>query len=158
MPIQFFQQSDSAASPRIPFVEDYVEKNKPPYALLPVMSVRRTRKRTGYMVECEAYCVFMFEGSQVLGHLLEALNLWIETKQGYQLFMQAQAVDPYYQLGVDQEKPALCVRGNHVRSVGAVRGWTARMGYGARAAACARVPQRDPRDRARPRRRQARAH
>ena len=109
MPIAFFEQNNAASSTRIPFVEDYVHNNPPPYQLLPVTSIRRTRKRTGYMVDCEAYCVFLFEGSNMLLHMLEALNLWIETKQGFQLFLQAQDADPYYQIGVDQEKPALWI-------------------------------------------------
>lgn len=106
MPIAFFEQNDSASSSRLPFVEDYVEKHDPPYKLLEVISIRRTRKRTGYMLDCADYCVFLFEGSNMLQHLLEALNQWVETKQGYQLFVQASATDPYYLLGVDEDKPA----------------------------------------------------
>jgi hypothetical protein len=109
MSISFFEQQDKPVSARTPFVEEYVENNPPPYALLNVTSVARTRKRTGYMVNCDAYSVFLYEGSGVLNHLLEALNLWIETKQGFQLFLQAQQKDPYFQLGVDAEKPALWI-------------------------------------------------
>lgn len=106
MSISFFEQNNSASNSRTPFVETYVETNKPPYKLFPVTCVKRTRKRTGYMLECEAFCVFLFEGSALLSHLLEALNLWIESGQGYQLFVEAQDSDPFYKIGVDQEKQA----------------------------------------------------
>lgn len=105
MSISFFEQSNNASASRIPFVEDYVEKNPSPWQLIPVIDVRRTKKRTGYMVNTKDYSIFLFEGSQILNYLLEALSQWIQSGHGYAIVAQPLEHDPFYQLGVDKDKP-----------------------------------------------------
>lgn len=103
MSISFFDSSDKPARIMSPFVEDYVENNPEPYTPETIMSIGRTRKRTGYMVQTKPYSIFLFEGSQELQNLLEALNTWIQTNEGYLLVAQATKDYPYYKLGVDAE-------------------------------------------------------
>jgi hypothetical protein len=100
MNISFFsEEASSASAGRLPFIEDYVEQHKPPYAPSLILSVSRTRKKTGYMVNTEHYSIFLFEGSAILRHILEALNLWIDSHEGMLLVAQPSEIEPFYQLG-----------------------------------------------------------
>jgi hypothetical protein len=101
MAITFFDASDKGSKRNLPFIEDYVDSNPPPYKSVDILSVSRTRKRTGYMVNTNQFSIFLFEGSQVLQHILEALNTWIQTNEGYLLVACPTTEEPFYQLGVD---------------------------------------------------------
>jgi hypothetical protein len=57
------------------------------------------------MLHTAKYSIFLFEGSQMLNQLLEALNQWVLTGEGYHLVAVPEESDPYYKLGTDFEKP-----------------------------------------------------
>jgi hypothetical protein len=105
MSIHFFEHSNTQASPRLPFVEDYAENNPDDQTLYLVEEVKRTRKRTGYMVYTRKFAIFLFEDSQICKHIVEALAAWTKTGNGFELYAQSVPKDPYYRLGADFEKP-----------------------------------------------------
>lgn len=115
MSIEFFQEGSSLSLSKKPFVEEYVELHPQDTALYLVTSVRRTRKRTGYMVNTDKFAVFLFEGSAILSQLMEALAEYHQSGHGYKIFCQPCQEDPYYKLGVDLDQPTnwLAERGKY---------------------------------------------
>jgi len=105
MSIQFFEHSEGRASVRLPFVEDYAENNPDDDNLYLVETIKRTRKRTGYMVNTAKFSIFLFEDSKICQHIVEALAAWTKTGNGFELYAKAIQSDPYYQIGADFEKP-----------------------------------------------------
>jgi hypothetical protein len=66
-----------------------------------VTEIARTRKGTGYMVHTDAFSCFLFEDSQLLASVLEALRVYVEQMHGYQFFVQVEEKDPYFRIAVD---------------------------------------------------------
>jgi len=86
MSIQFFEHSEGRASVRLPFVEDYAENNPDDDNLYLVETIKRTRKRTGYMVNTAKFSIFLFEDSKICQHIVEALAAWTKTGNGFELY------------------------------------------------------------------------
>lgn len=104
--ISFFEQgSTTQRSSFKPFIEDYVENNPLDQEVYVVHSVTRTRKRTGYLLDTDKFTIMLFEGSQLLQHLLDALAVWHESGHGYKLVVQIDQKYPFYKLGTDFDQP-----------------------------------------------------
>ncbi len=104
--ITFFDQDDNSSNDRLkPFVEDYIEANPNDIGTYDVISVTRTRKRTGYLLDTEKFTIMLFENSKVLKLLLEALTVWHESGHGYTIIARTQHMYPFYQLGTDLDRP-----------------------------------------------------
>ena len=103
--ISFFEESSKTTALRKPFIEDYVEQNPNDSSIYTVYSVSRTKKRTGYLLNTRKFTIMLFEGSQILNQLMEALASWHAQGHGYKLVVQLHPNYPFYQLGTDFDSP-----------------------------------------------------
>lgn len=104
--IEFFEQNPTESNSRLkPFIEDYAESHPNDLRTHQVISVTRTRKRTGYLLDTEVFTIMLFEGSKLLQHLLDALAVWHTSGHGYKLVVQVTEQYPFYKLGTDFDQP-----------------------------------------------------
>jgi hypothetical protein len=102
MAINFFESNDKSSGK--PFVDAYLETgtNIPTFGT--VRSFRKTRKGTGYLLETDECIIFLFNGSQILKHLLEALSVYVSNKHGFEIQAHYFPQTKEYKLGVDSER------------------------------------------------------
>jgi hypothetical protein len=105
MSINFFDNQDTKVYKERPFVEEYAKDNPLDITEYSVTAIRRTKKGNGYLIETEAFLIFLFNRSKVLEHLLAAMSVYIKTGHGYKILVVVSPSDPYYKIGVDTNKP-----------------------------------------------------
>ncbi len=105
MAINFFEDTSTKVFVEKPFIEEFSKNNTEFEEYYEIISIRKTRKGNGYLLESDAFIIFLYNKSKVLQQLLEALNVYVSSGHGFKILCVVLQNDPYYQLGVDPDKP-----------------------------------------------------
>ncbi len=105
MAINFFEDTSTKVFVDKPFVEEFSKNTTELKEFYEIESIRKTRKQNGYLLETDSFIIFLYNKSKVLQHLLEALNVYVTSGHGFKILCVVLRNDPYYQLGVDPDKP-----------------------------------------------------